>query len=229
MKIKSLYTIFLTLLFSISLYAVPPGGFGTLMVQAKDIDKYVDYLKENIDFSETESLRSGYCKTRTGQNYSGQMFVWNAFESMEKALNQIEAYDPSSANFDLAQLRKIKYNAIFKSLKDFEPRDGYHRLWRMKLNNSEAFTDQMTILQKQLQDAGHDMIVGVFNQLGGGFAETGMFHVRTITATAAETGKVVDDYYEGASWRKTWDDAQQYVDEIVDDTVEYCETIYLKE
>ena len=99
----------------------------------------------------------------------------------------------------------------------------------MKINNSEAFTDQMTILQKQLQDAGHDMIVGVFNQLGGGFAETGMFHVRTITATAAETGKVVDDYYEGASWRKTWDDAQQYVDEIVDDTVEYCETIYLKE
>ena len=156
------------------------------------------------------------------------MFIYNAFTSLEKAMALIENYDPTSANFDLAQLRTIKYSTAFKSLKDFEARDGYHRLWRIKLNNWQSFTDMMTKLQKELEEDGHNMMIGVFAPMGGGFAETGMFHLRTITSTASETGKIIDEYFRGASWAKTWDDAQQYVDEEVEETFEYCETIYTK-
>ena len=49
------------------------------MVQAKDIDKYVDFLKENVDFDNFGSEQAGYCKTRTGESYQGQMFIYNAF------------------------------------------------------------------------------------------------------------------------------------------------------
>ncbi|MFL2733564.1 MAG: hypothetical protein ACJ0E5_00195 [Gammaproteobacteria bacterium] len=219
--------IFLSSIFSINLSAVPEGGFTTLMVQAKDIDKYVDYLKNNVNFENFGSEQAGYC-TRTGESYQGQMFIYNAFTSLEKAMALIENYDPTGANFDLAQLRTIKYSTAFKSLKDFEARDGYHRLWRIKLNNWQSFTDMMTKLQKELEEDGHNMMIGVFAPMGGGFAETGMFHLRTITSTAAETGKIIDEYFRGASWAKTWDDAQQYVDEEVEETFEYCETIFTK-
>ncbi len=227
-NIKISLLILLSSIFSLNLSAVPEGGFSTLMVQAKDIDKYVDYLKNNINFENFGSEQAGYCKTRTGESYQGQMFIYNAFSSLEKAMALIENYDPTTANFDLAQLRTIKYSTAFKSLKDFEPRDGYHRLWRIKLNNWQSFSDMMTKLQKELEADGHNMMIGVFAPMGGGFAETGMFHLRTITSTAAETGKIIDEYFRGASWAKTWDDAQQYVDEEVEETFEYCETIYTR-
>jgi hypothetical protein len=218
--------IFLSSIFSLNLTAVPEGGFTTLMVQAKDIDKYVDYLKNNVNFEDFGSEQAGYCKTRTGESYQGQMFIYNAFTSIEKAMTLIENYDPTQANFDLAQLRTIKYS--FKSLKDFQAKDGYHRLWRIKLNDWQSFTDLMTKLQSELDADGHNMMIGVFAPMGGGFAETGMYHLRTITSTAAETGKIIDEYFRGASWAKTWDDAQQFVDEEVEETFEYCETIYTK-
>ena len=43
-----------------------------------------------------------------------------------------------------------------------------------------------------------------------------------------KTGKIIDEYFRGASWANTWDEAQQYVDEEVEETFEYCETIYTK-
>jgi hypothetical protein len=227
-NIKISLLILLSSIFSLNLSAVPEGAFTTLMVQAKDIDKYVDFLKENVDFDNFGSEQAGYCKTRTGESYQGQMFIYNAFTSVEKAIGFIELYDPASANFDLKQLRTIKYSSAFKPLKDFEARDGYHRLWRVKLNNWKAFSNSMTKLQKELDAAGHNMMIGVFAQLGGGFAETGMFHVRTITETAAETGKIIDEYFRGAGWAATWDNAQQYIDEEVEETFEYCETIYTR-
>ena len=111
-NIKISLLILLSSIFSLNLIAVPEGGFSTLMVQAKDIDKYVDYLKNNINFENFGSEQAGYCKTRTGESYQGQMFIYNAFSSLEKAMALIENYDPTSANFDLAQLRTIKYLSL---------------------------------------------------------------------------------------------------------------------
>ena len=49
-NIKISLIILFSSIFSLNLSAVPEGAFTTLMVQAKDIDKYVDFLKENVDF-----------------------------------------------------------------------------------------------------------------------------------------------------------------------------------
>ena len=67
-NIKISLIFLLSSIFSINLSAVPEGAFTTLMVQAKDIDKYVDFLKENVDFDNFGSEQAGYCKTRTGES-----------------------------------------------------------------------------------------------------------------------------------------------------------------
>ena len=67
-NIKISLIFLLSSIFSLNLSAVPEGAFTTLMVQAKDIDKYVDFLKENVDFDNFGSEQAGYCKTRTGES-----------------------------------------------------------------------------------------------------------------------------------------------------------------
>ena len=65
----------------------------------------------------------------------------------------------------------------------------------------------------------------LFYPLGGG---TEVFHLRAVTDTASQSGKVADEYFAGASYGKIWDSSFQYVDEIVSETVEECEIIYTK-
>ena len=62
-NIKISLIFLLSSIFSLNLSAVPEGAFTTLMVQAKDIDKYVDFLKESVDFDNFGSEQAGYCKT----------------------------------------------------------------------------------------------------------------------------------------------------------------------
>jgi len=83
----------------------------------------------------------------------------------------------------------------------------------------------MIELEKAIRAAGHDMNIGVFQPLGGG---SEVFHVRAVSQSASELGRVVDDYFAGGSWSKIWDDSAQYVDNIVSDTIEHCQIIYTK-
>jgi 5,10-methylenetetrahydrofolate reductase len=45
MKFIKLFSGFL-FLFTLNLSAAPEGAFTTLMVQAKDVDKYIEYMKK---------------------------------------------------------------------------------------------------------------------------------------------------------------------------------------
>jgi hypothetical protein len=49
-----------------------------------------------------------------------------------------------------------------------------------------------------------------------------------VSPSAGELGRVVDDYFAGGSWSSIWDEAAQYVDNIVSDTIEHCQIIYTK-
>ena len=70
------------------------------------------------------------------------------------------------------------------------------------------------------------MRIGVFEPMGGG---TENVHLRVVTNTAAENGKVVDEYYAGASYGKIWDQAfAKYVTEVVRETTEFCKIVYTK-
>jgi len=207
--------------------AVGEGAFVTLMVQAKDPDAYIEVMKQNTSpFEALGSSVAGVCVTKTGADYPGQMFVWNAFDSVEQAMAATDAYDPMNAPTELAAMREVKYNAIFKPLKPFKLAPGSERLWRLNIapQNVMPFVGKMTELEAALRAAGHDMNVGVFQPLGGGSHET--IHLRAVSPSYGESGKVIDEAFSGAAWMSIWGAAMALVDEVVTDNFERCQVIY---
>ena len=220
------YLFLLSAVLLLPINSAPEGAFTTLHVKAMDVTKYVDFMKKNTQpFEDIGSDVAGVCVTRSGNQYPGEMFVWNAYGSIEDAFIASQKYDPMTPNKQFEKLRKVKYGVTWKPVKEFELRPGYERLWRLKLNDWRAFAKKMEELESALKAAGHDMRLGVFYPLGGG---TEVFHLRAVTDTASQSGKVADEYFAGASYGKIWDSAFQYVDEIVSETVEECEIIYTK-
>ena len=104
---------------------VGEGAFVALMVQAKDPDAYIAMMKGNsAPFEALGSSVAGVCVTKTGADYPGQMFVWNAFDSIEQAMASTDAYDPMKAPAEMAAMREVKYNVVFKPLKPFDLEPG---------------------------------------------------------------------------------------------------------
>ena len=203
------------------------GAFVALMVQAKDPETYIEVMKQNTaPFEALGSSVAGACVTKTGADYPGQMFVWNAFDSMEQAMAATDAYDPMKAPAELAALRDVKYNVMFKPLKPFDLEPNSERLWRLKIapGNVAAFVGKMTELEAALRAAGHDMNIGVFQPFGGGSHET--IHLRAVSPSYAASGKVIDEALAGAEWMGIWGTAMGLVDEIVSDNFEHCQVVY---
>jgi len=197
------------------------------MVQAKDPDAYIAMMKGNsAPFEALGSSVAGVCVTKTGADYPGQMFVWNAFDSVEQAMASTDAYDPMKAPAEMAAMREVKYNVVFKPLKPFDLEPGSERLWRLNIapQNLMPFVAKMTELETALRAAGHNMNVGVFQPLGGGAHET--IHLRAVSPSYGESGKVIDDAFSGAAWFSIWAEAMALVDEIVTDNFEHCQVIY---
>jgi hypothetical protein len=79
------------------------------MVQAQDADAYVETLKKNpAPFEAIGSSVAGACITKPGNDYPGQMFVYNAFDSVEQAMAATERYRPTKATPGLAAIRDGK-------------------------------------------------------------------------------------------------------------------------
>jgi hypothetical protein len=214
-------------LFAISISAAPEGAFTSLHVKAKDVDKYVNFMKENTaPFQALGADVAGVCVTRSGNQYPGEMFVWSAYPSIEAAYEASRKYDPLKPSPAFEELRTVLYSVTWKPVKEFALKPGYERLWRLKLNDWKKFAFEMEKLETALSDAGHDMRLGVFYPLGGG---TEVFHLRAVTDTPAQSGKIADEYFAGASYGKIWDNAFKYVDAVVSETVEECEIIYTKD
>ena len=107
------------LILSMNTFAVPEGAFTTLHVKAKNVDKYIEMMKENqAPFEAIGSDVAGVCVTKTGNQYPGEMFVWNAFPSVEKAMEATDLYDPMKASGAYKKMRKVKYSSTFKPLKE---------------------------------------------------------------------------------------------------------------
>ena len=154
MKLKNLIISFISIFFvSFNLSAsVPEGAFTSLHVKAKNVDAYVNYMKENTAaFKMIDSDIAGVCVVKTGNEYPGEMFVWNAFPSVEKAFMTSELYDPMNASTEFNNLREVLYSVTWKPLKEFELNPGYERLWRIKTNDVRALAKDMTKLEKELQ------------------------------------------------------------------------------
>ncbi len=211
---------------------VPPGdgAFVALMVKASDPDAYIQMLKDNpAPFEAIGSTVAGACVTKTGADYPGQMFIWNGFDSMEQAMAANDKYDANKATAELAAIREVKYNVLFKPLKAFDLAPNSERLWRLKISpsNLSAFVEKMVQLESVMREDGHSVNIGVFQPIGGGSHET--IHLRAVSPTYAESGKILDDAFGGAEWMSIWTEATALVNEVVSDNFEHCQVIYTAE
>jgi hypothetical protein len=216
-------------------HAIPgpgEGSFTTLMVQAPDVSAYIEYLNNNPDlFRAFNATAAGVCVTKTGHDYPGEMFVWNAFSDVTGAMEITTAYDPDQAPKNLAKLRTPKYSLAWKPLKPFVLSPGFERVTRVKIKpeNVPAYIAAATKLEAAIRSAGHDFNFGIFQPLGGGVHETGTFLLRGISPNASETGRLIDDFYAGAAWGQLYLKASSLIDEVVRDTYEECQQIYTAE
>ena len=232
-----LITLLLASILSTSAYSdnhgnvpVGSGAFVALMVQAQDPNAYVAGLKKNpAPFQAIGSSIAGACITKTGHDYPGQMFIYNAFDSVEQAMAAIDNYDAMKATPELMAIREVQYNVLFKPLKQFTLEPGSERLWRLNISsqNVQSFVNKIAELETALRTAGHKVNLGVFQPIGGGVHET--IHLRAVSPSYGASGKILDDAYAGAAWMSTWQEALALVDEVVSDNFEQCEIIYTAE
>jgi hypothetical protein len=200
------------------------------MVQAQDAEAYIEMLKKNpAPFKTIGSSVAGACVTKTGHDYPGQMFVYNGFESMEEAMAAADKYDAMKATPELMAVREVKYNVMFKPLKQFTLEPGFERLWRLTISseNLQAYVNKIAELETALRAAGHKVNVGVFQPIGGGVHED--IHLRVVSPSSAESGRILDDAYAGAAWMSIWVEALALVDEQLSDNFEQCELLYAAE
>ncbi len=205
------------------------GAFSTLMVQVSDVDSYIKALKSNDGpFKTVGSVAAGYCLTRSGNDYPGQMFVWNAFDSVSDAMAGVLKYDPYKAPKAFSALREVKYSAIFKPLNDFKLDPGIERLWRIAVpaENLSRFVEGVVEVESALRKEGYDLNMGVFMALAGGAAETKTLHVRAAARDGATLGKIVDEYFENPAWSEVWNRTIAMASSIETDTIEECEQVY---
>jgi hypothetical protein len=230
---KNLLFIF-ALLISFNIYAdvdVKPeeGAFTTLNVAATDIEQYVGFLKKNTDaFKAIGSSDAGVCITRSGNDYPGELMVWNAFPSVEAAMVGSLKYDPYKAGGQISKLRELKHSAIWKSLKSFRLEPGHEVVARIKVKqkNINAFVLKMAELEKEIQSNGHpDFFNGVFVSIAGGF-ESQTLMVRSITSSASDQGKIADEYFEGNY--NTFNEAMALTEGFVSEQIQVCEQTYKK-
>ena len=229
-----LIKLLLTAVLSVSAYSddhanVPAGSgaFVALMVQAQDPDAYVEALKKNpAPFEAIGSSIAGACITKTGHDYPGQMFIYNAFDSVAQAMAATDKYDPMKASPELTAIREVKYNVMFKPLKQFTLEPGSERLWRLSISNQnlQPFVNKIAELETTLQTTGHKVNLGVFQPIGGGVHEA--IHLRAVSPSYGASGKILDDAYDGAEWVSIWAEALALVDEVLSDNFEQCEIIY---
>jgi hypothetical protein len=205
------------------------GAFTSLYVSASDVDKYVSFLRKNSDaFKAIGSSDAGVCITRSGNQYPGQMMIWNAFPSVEAAMIGSLKYDPYKATGPISNLRNIKHSTIWKSLKSFRLDPGHEIVGRFKVKqeNISSFVKAMDSLEKEIQDNGHpDFFNGVFVSIAGG-AESQTLKVRSITSSASDQGKIADEYFSGKY--KSFNDAIAFTEGFVDEQIQVCEQIYKK-
>ena len=219
--------VFSSNLFAEDIIKPQEGAFTSLYVSATDVDKYVSFLRGNSEaFKAIGSSDAGVCITRSGNQYPGQMMIWNAFPSVEAAMIGSLKYDPYKAKGSISKLRKIKHSTIWKSLKSFRLDPGHEVVGRFKVKqeNINAFVQAIASLEKEIQNNGHpDFFNGVFISIAGG-TESQTIKVRSITSSASDQGKIADEYFSGKY--KSFNDAIALTEGFVDEQIQICEQVY---
>ena len=100
---------------------------------------------------------------------------------------------------------------------------------RIKLTpeNLPAFIAAITKMEAEIVAAGHETFMnGLFVAMGGGSTEAGTYYLKSITSSVETHGAVIDDYFAGASWGATYNEASAMIDEVVNDQFDVCDQFY---
>ena len=208
---------------------IPGGAFTTLNISAKDPKAYTDYIASNPAlFDAIGSIAAGVCVTQTGQDYPGQMFVWNAFDSVKSAMEGLTKYDPAMAPRKLSAMRDVKTSSIWKPLKKFDVAPGYERVLRVRIKpgSLSAFVAAATEMESDAQNAGLNVQVGVFAPIAGGSEETGTLTVRFVHASASDMGSGIDNFFASEINPDSAFAKMIGMMRPISDTIEVCQQIY---
>ncbi|MAI42633.1 MAG: hypothetical protein CMP95_09245 [Gammaproteobacteria bacterium] len=214
--------------------SVPQGAFATLMVAAKNPKDYTAYLASQPQLFENIGVAvAGVCITHTGADYPGQMMVWSGYPSLERAIEGLTKYDPSDAPKKLSAMRDVKYNAIWKPLKQFDLAPtgiapGFERVMRVKVEPEKltAFVAAANQYEEEAKEAGIKLQVGVFLPIGGGPLEADTLHVRFVAPSASETGARLDNMFASGIDPNSGLAKMYQMMTPVSDTLESCEQLY---
>ena len=128
------------------------GAFTTIMIQANDTEKYIAALESNTQIMENNgAIAGGYCVTKSGHAYPGQMMVWTGFNSISDAFVAAELYDAmAKPDKAFAKIREVKYAVTWKPLKPFKLDPGYERVMRVAVPPSSLteFVSHMSLLKR---------------------------------------------------------------------------------
>ena len=208
---------------------MPKGAVQVMHIAAQDPQAYTDYLRANPElFKALGSLASGVCTTQMGQDYMGQMFVWNFYDSVQGAMEAITKYDPYKAPRKLTAMREIKYSGVFKPLKTFDLSPGFERLVRVRVEpqNVPAFVAAATQFEAETQAAGSNVQVAVFAPIAAGTQEVGLLNVRFIAASATDLGASVDAFLAAPVAPDSGYMKMVQLGEMVTDTIEVCQQVF---
>ena len=103
---------------------------------------------------------------------------------------------------------------------------------RIKISseNLPVFIATISKMEREIIAAGHDSFMnGLFVAMGGGVHEAGTYYLKSITSSVETHGAVIDDYFAGAAWGATYNEASAMIDEVVNDQFEVCEQFYTAE
>ena len=206
------------------------GAFTVLNVQAANVEAYIASLKSNpAPFKTVGSKVAGVCVTKTGNDYPGQMYIFNGFESVADAMEGSLKYDPFTATPELMAQRSVLYSAIFKPLKQYTLEPGSERVWRLDIarENVAAFVSNIAKQEQAMRASGIKVNLGVFAPIGGGSHES--YHLRVAAPSNSALGKIFDEGYARAPWVEHWRAAIALVDNIRTDNIEQCQLIYTAE
>ena len=231
---KHLYLLLMLVITSISFGQVAPGdgAFTTFHVKAENPTEYADFLAENSALLAAQGPQAaGTCITRSGNRYTGEMFVWQAFNRVEEPMENSATFDPFAAPKQLQNMRTPLYSSFWKPLKSFSIRpNSFERVQRVIVEpqNLQKWISGIAKFEKEIQKTNPDFVIGVFQSFGGGAKEAvaNQYMIRALADDAGEHGRLIDQFFTGTtSWGAMYQELLS-LGTIIDDNFDECQILY---
>lgn len=210
--------------------SLPKGVSLLLHVQVNNLDRYIGELTENTEvFLSTGAAAGGYCVVKSGNNYPGEVSVWQYFLSMSELMRAIDENDPmNKPQRNLSKMRDIKYISIWKDMKEVNLQPGFEMVerWRVPPANQTEFVTAVKAIETDLKEtSGIDFEMAVAFNVGSGSQESDLIMTRWITSDGETMGKLLDIVYNSVGFLPAYNKALS-LGQKINSQLEECEAVY---